>query len=98
MPTILVAVQFEAEFGDYFSVVMAWHSRKGLLADRAGLRSLEVHGFIIPYWKKARADPKTAFPKTFARIADLEDEDERKLKREQVVAASYMATACCVCI
>ena len=81
---------FEAELGVYFSAVMSWHSRKGLLSDRAGFRMMEVHEFLfrfeLPFWKKALANSETSFPKTFESLDDIPDVIQRELKRKQVVA------------
>lgn len=90
MPEIIVALQLEAEVGEYFEVTSSWHCQKGPLNSRAGFRMHELHqlvlGFSVPWWKKAREDPNARFPKTFRALDDIRDETKRQLKEKQVLA------------
>ena len=78
MPEIRVALQFEAENGQYFNTVMEFHALPGRFSDRPGFRMLgELHEFFfnfeLVYWKEARADPRKSYPLTFKRIDEIDE-------------------------
>jgi len=89
MPEIIAACYFEADCGQYFEVVMHWHSQPGLLSKCPGFCMLELPSFFLdfeaPFWLHAMQQPEVRFKKTFDAIAVIPDEDERFLKRRQVL-------------
>ena len=52
MDTVILGLHFEAELGNYFEEVYAWHNRKGPINERSGFRMMEIFdlyfGFEVP--------------------------------------------------
>ncbi|KAL7541570.1 hypothetical protein ACHAWF_006970, partial [Thalassiosira exigua] len=89
MEEIVVGLQFEAELVDYFEVTSAWHAYPGELTSRPGFRMMEfpklLREFIAPWWLLAVESPEERFPKTFARIEAMENEELAEMKKDQVI-------------
>ena len=43
MPSVILGIHFEAELGNYFEEVYAWHNRSGPHNSRSGFRMMEIH-------------------------------------------------------
>lgn len=91
-PVIKVCLTFEMELvTNYFDITHGQHAYTGEFKRRAGFITMELpylyFDFIVPFWLTAKRDPKVCFPKTYAEIMALDDEDHKKMKLEQLQAA-----------
>jgi hypothetical protein len=90
MPTIEFALQVEAESGEWYGSTMAWHSRPGRLATRAGFRMFDIHRFytrfVLPWWELAFRRPHEAFPRSFTVLHDKILEADRNRKHDQLIS------------
>jgi hypothetical protein len=83
---IELALQFEAELGEWYEATMGWHCRTGRLATRSGFRMFDIHrfynDFVFPWWEKAKEQPEEAFVRTFQVLSKV-PEASRSRKRDQ---------------
>mmetsp|Transcript_6727 Transcript_6727/g.11315 ORF Transcript_6727/g.11315 Transcript_6727/m.11315 type:complete len:315 (+) Transcript_6727:1060-2004(+) len=89
---IKISLAFEAELvSNYFDITHADHARKGEFQSRSGFVTMGLPflllNFVVPFWRGAKDKPKEYFPRTGALIDELEDEELKKLKMEQLEAA-----------
>lgn len=67
-PEIVLGLHYEAELGDYFEEIMAWHNRTGPNNSRSGFRIMEIHDLYFKYeiswWNQVNENPRTHMPKT----------------------------------
>ena len=68
MPSVILGIHFEAELGNYFEEVYAWHNRSGPHNSRSGFRMMEIHNlyfdFELPWWNIANDTPRLHLPST----------------------------------
>jgi len=68
---------------------MHWHSQRGVVGKTPGFRMLELPSFFLdfeaPFWPHALQEPEVRFKRTFDAIAKIPEEEERNLKRRQVL-------------
>ena len=92
-PGNVVCLTFEAEMVTrYWYYTHKFHSfTSENCPDKPGLDIMGVLNFfidfIVPFWQGALDDPGSVFPDTVAAINELEDDDERTMKMEQLEAA-----------
>ncbi len=89
---IKISLAFEAELvSNYFDITHLDHARKGEFQKRSGFATMALPflllNFVVPFWRSAEENPKEYFPQTVALINELEDEDLKKMKTEQLQAA-----------
>jgi hypothetical protein len=89
---IEISLTFEMELvSQYFDITHCEHAYNGEYNRRAGFITQELHrlyfDFVIPFWLTASKDPAKCFPETHARIMELEDEELKKMKLEQLTEA-----------
>jgi len=68
MPEMVLGLHYEAELGDYFKEVYAWHNRTEPHNSRSGFRVMEIHNlyfnFELPWWSGVNSNPRLHMPKT----------------------------------
>ena len=64
----MFALEMEAEVGEYFEEIYAWHCRAGPFTRRSGFRMMEAHAlyfdFELPWWNEACANLRSRLAKT----------------------------------
>lgn len=74
MPEMIFGLWVEAEAVEYFEESFRFHSQSGEIADRPGLRTLdlwrEVMDKSFTWWQGALEDPKSRFPKSWQFIQE----------------------------
>ena len=89
LPSIMVAIYFEADVGQYFEITSFWHALCGQ-SQRPGFRMMDIHSlyidYCVPFWNKAMVTPELVFSKTFDYMATIEDEVSSvvDLKKNQI--------------
>ena len=85
VPDIILALNYEAELGNYFEVTTKWHNHPGDFSIRVGFRMLEysqlVFEYIRPWWTVANKSPKDCFPHTMAYLHNHFKAGEERNKR-----------------
>ena len=94
--TIAISLAFEMELvTNYFDITHGKHAFKGDMNRQSGFITMElprlILDFIIPFWLTAKKDPSKCFPKTHKRIMDIEDDDLKEMKLEQLSLAIMAA-------
>ena len=88
MPSILLALHFEAELGNYFEQAYSWHNRKGPFHSRSGFRMMEIHDyywdFEMAWWNAAVDNPSLCMPKTMEYLENNFEGDELGTRRKQI--------------
>jgi len=91
MPEILVALNFEREMGLYFEVTSRFHGQPGILSERPGFRSMELHSlwfeYVCPWWESSVHNPEEKnFRMTFECINTIANPELKDTKAKQVRA------------
>ena len=88
MPSIVLALQFEAELGNYFEQGYSWHNRKGPFHSRSGFRMMEIHDYFwdfeMAWWNAAVDNPSVCMPKTCKYLDANFSGDELDTRRKQI--------------
>ena len=90
--SIAVSLAFEMELvTQYFDITHGAYAYSGELKQRPGFITLELPklllDFCVPFWMTAKRDPAACFPETMQLINELEDEELKTMKLEQIKEA-----------
>lgn len=89
MPSVVLGLHFEAELGNYFEEIYAWHCRPGPLYKRSGFRMMEIYdiwlGFDVPWWNEAVNNPERQLPKTMKYLEENFEGEEYEFRKSQIM-------------
>ena len=88
MDSIRLGLHFEAEIGNYFEEIYAWHNRSGPVNKRSGFRMMEVFdlyfGYEVPWWNSVNRDPQAKLPQTMQFLRDNFEGDDYQFRKSQI--------------